>query len=305
MTNALLKAAMHEVERVTWRDDPVPRLIHMTARTKVLNPEMAANVAHIQAMNPGWQLTIYDDADIEAFIGSAYGPHTLRIYQMLEPVYGAARADLFRYLCVHALGGLYLDLKSTTSRPLDSWLRDDDRFILSQWHNDDEGPYDGWGLHPELADVPRGEYQQWFVLASVGHLYLRRVITKVLRNIVSCGVVPPRYGRSGVLVITGPIPFTRGIREVEQRAPHRWVDIEADGGVHYSCLPVGTAHIQHNGPHYSQQVKPVVKLGGWRLACFPRAQAWDIEIKDRRKRFRLYRKEKARQLLRLKRALLR
>jgi mannosyltransferase OCH1-like enzyme len=307
MANSLLKKAVREVEAVAWRDEAIAHRIHMTARSKTLNPEMAANVARIQSMNPGWALTIYDDADIERFIAEVYGPSTLRIYQMLEPAYGAARADLFRYLCVHGLGGLYLDLKSTTVKPLDSWLRGDDRFLLSQWDSREDGPYDGWGQHPELADVPGGEFQQWFVLASRGHPFLKRAITKVLGNIVRCGVVPPRYGRPGVLMITGPIPFTRAILEVMKQkrlaAPFRRVDIEVDCGVHYSCLPAGDTHIKLNGPHYSQQVKPVVQLGGWRLAWFPKAREWDLELRARRKRWRQIREGFDRRVVRLKTAL--
>lgn len=77
-------------------------------------------------MNPGWEHRLYDDADIEAFIRESYGDEILAYYHRIDRRYGAARADLFRYLLLYRLGGVYLDIKSTTVRPLDEVLRPDE-----------------------------------------------------------------------------------------------------------------------------------------------------------------------------------
>lgn len=272
MTKNLVHAAMLEVDRVEWRDDPIPQCIHMTAKSKTVVANFAENLARIQTLNSDWVFTTYDDQDIERFIERNYGPNTLRVYLKLDATYGAARADFFRYLCLFRLGGMYLDIKSTIVQPINSWLLRSDRFILSQWDNSELGGYPGWGLHSSLSHVEGGEFQQWFVISSAGHPFLRSVIHKVFNNIMDCGLRPPRFGRSGVISITGPIAYTLGILAVMPHAHFRIVRIEQDCGVHYSCFAVKSAHITLDDQHYSRQFRSVVRLSGWRSLLYPLAR---------------------------------
>ena len=119
----------------------IPRIIHQTFYERTLSPELQANVDRLRALNPGWEYRFYDDADIAAFIRENYPPLIWAYYQRIDSRYGAARADLFRYLLMYKVGGVYLDIKSTAMRPLDTVLCPDDRFILSKWHLPD-GEYE-------------------------------------------------------------------------------------------------------------------------------------------------------------------
>ena len=251
----------------------LPRLIHMTTRDKqALAPPIAANLDHIRQQNPAWSLTLYDDQDIAAFIQAHYGSAVLALWQRLSPRYGAARADLFRYLCVYRLGGLYLDLKSTTTRALDDWLHEDDRFILSQWDNGPQGKYSDWGLDPRVGHVAGGEYQQWFVAASAGHPFLRAVIERVLRNIAALGALPPQWGKRGTLLVTGPVAYTLAIEPLRGRHPCRAIDVEREGGLRYSIYDDENAHQGLQVHHYSRQTEPMVALSPLELRVFALAQ---------------------------------
>jgi mannosyltransferase OCH1-like enzyme len=69
------------------------------------------NCRAIEALNPDFSYRFYDDRDRESLIGDAYGEAILAGYRRIDPAFGAARADLFRYLCVYHCGGVYLDVK--------------------------------------------------------------------------------------------------------------------------------------------------------------------------------------------------
>lgn len=262
MKHELLRAALAELDTVTFKDEPIPRQVFMTARDKTLHADAQRNLDHMQGQNPGWTFTIYDDQDIAIFLEQAYGPAVSAVYGMLTKQYGAARADFFRYLCVHKQGGIYLDLKSTTTQALDEWIHPQDRFILSQWDNGPQARYSDWGLHKEVSHVPGGEYQQWFIAASTGHGYLRAVCERVIRNILNYSPVPARYGRPGVLAITGPIAFTLAIHPIVSQHPHRRLDVERDGGLQYSFYSAERDHFKLGKmhTHYSALRDPIAHL---------------------------------------------
>jgi mannosyltransferase OCH1-like enzyme len=142
-------------------------------------------------------------------------------------------------------GGVYLDIKSRLSRPLNETLRSTDRFLISQWKN-------GWqNSDRELDHVSGGEYQQWFIVAAPGHPYLKSVIDSVVRNIASYNPLRHSVGKSAVLRVTGPIAYTRAIADIKDKHPHRMVDSESDLGLYYSIYPQ-QEHQAALGRHYSE-----------------------------------------------------
>ena len=84
----------------------IPRQIYQTYSSHDLPAALADNVARLRAINPTWGHTLFDDADIEAFIRQHYGEQMLASYHRIHPSYGANRADLFRYLLIYKMAGL-------------------------------------------------------------------------------------------------------------------------------------------------------------------------------------------------------
>jgi inositol phosphorylceramide mannosyltransferase catalytic subunit len=239
----------------------IPRIIHQTFRSHDLPEELRANVAAIEAMNPGWEHRLYDDAEIEAFIRESYGNEILGYYHRIDPRYGAARADLFRYLLLYRVGGVYLDIKSTTVRPLDETLRPDDLYLLSHWRNHAGGPRAGWGMHAELAATGRGEYQQWHVICAAGHPFLKAVIERVLRNIDAYRPWREKLGQHATVRVTGPIAYTLAILPIRHLHPHRLVQDESEIGLEYSIFP-GFGHTRLFASHYVYVVRPIIATTG-------------------------------------------
>lgn len=230
---------------------PIPKIIHQTYYKKTgLPAPIERNIAYLQANNPGWEYRLYDDADIEDFIRTTYGTAMLATYQRINPAYGAARADLFRYLLIYAEGGVYLDLKSTAIQPLDSVLLPDDTYILAQWDNT---KYAGWGAHPELAHIPGGEFQQWHIISVPRHPFLYHAIQCVIRNIHHYHPSNHGVGFHGVIRTTGPIAYTLAIAPVLGQYPYRHVAIEQNLGIHYSIYDASSEDRNRNHRHLAKQ----------------------------------------------------
>jgi len=113
----------------------IPRIIHQVFIGGKLTPELQANVDALKTRNPGWEHRLYDDQRAEDLIRRVYGDEMLAVYHKISAEYLAARVDLLCNLIIYDAGGVYLDIKSTFERPLDEIVRDDDSYILAQWHN--------------------------------------------------------------------------------------------------------------------------------------------------------------------------
>jgi hypothetical protein len=238
----------------------IPRIIHQTYLGQLALPaDIRDCIAALRAENPGWSYRFYDDDATEQFIREAYGPEALAYFNRIDPRYGAARADLFRYLLMYRVGGVYMDIKSTVRRPLDEIIRPDDRLILTQWSQG--GRFEGAGRHDwEFAGkIEGGEFQQWHVICAPGHPYLYAVIQAVMRNI-DCYI--PRMhgsGRNAVLRLTGPIAYTLAILPLLPLNQHRLVKDHEELGLVYSVYAQNTDHKRLFGTHYAELTVPIVR----------------------------------------------
>lgn len=85
----------------------IPRLLHFTWKTTDLPREMASYYAKWQALHPGWEIRLWTDESMRAFVAERY-PDFLSIYDSYPKM--IQRADAFRYLALGRLGGIYADL---------------------------------------------------------------------------------------------------------------------------------------------------------------------------------------------------
>jgi hypothetical protein len=235
----------------------VPRIIHQTFYSRELPGTLQENVARLRALNPGWEYRFYDDQDIEKFIAESYPPAIIEYYNRINPQYGAARADLFRYLLMYKIGGVYLDIKSTATKPLDDVIFPQDEFLLSEWDNGADA-FGVWGKHYELAEFGGREFQQWHIACAPGHPFLRAVIGHVLGNIDTYISGLHGTGKAGVLRVTGPIAYSLAIHRIIDKHPHRKVGTNNDLGFEYTVMPINS-HKKEFRSHYSLQKAPIVK----------------------------------------------
>jgi len=234
---------------------PIPKLIHQTFYKKTgLHPKIEENIATLVANNPGWTHNFYLDDDCVDFIKQHYGQEMLDTYFKINPSYGAARSDLFRYLLIYAVGGVYLDLKSSVSASLDK-LTANREYILSHWADAPKH------MFPPGEEPLFGEFQQWHVIAAPKHPYLEAVIDKVVKNIHD-PANSKLNGKLGVILLTGPVPYTQAILPILKNHPHTWYRTDSYAGLVYTVMPGNDGHFflygNKSNRHYSRFNHPII-----------------------------------------------
>lgn len=191
----------------------IPKIIHQTAKD-LTNKDLIENTLELKSQNPYWDYCFYDDKDVEKTILHLYNREFLNAYLKINPKYGAARADFFRYLIMYKTGGVYLDIKSGAQKTLDE-ITDKHEYILSHWDNEHDGENPGWGLF--FKNFPNGEFQQWHIACRPQHPFLEKTIKTVLFNIKNYDLEKYGVGHMGTLKTTGPIAYTLSILSVIKR----------------------------------------------------------------------------------------
>ena len=173
-----------------------------------VHPRLLDNWEFLKQNNPGWTHTVFDSDSRREFIKNTYSPQILRTYESIHPTYGAARSDYFRYLLLYKTGGVWLDAKSSVSKPMADILNITDEFLLSQWNEDSTSEANKMFWGPR-AKIPTSEYISWFIAAKPEHLFLEQVIENVTKNISTHHPLLHGVGAMGVLGTTGPLAYTR------------------------------------------------------------------------------------------------
>lgn len=257
---SLNQVASHEYIPREPEHASIPRIIHQTYRSwSALPQNIKDSIEELRDRNANWEYRFYDDAAVMQFIRDAYGPAVLARFERIDSRYGAARADLFRYLLAYRVGGVYLDIKSTARRPLDEVIHPTDRLILAQWPQG--GRFKGAGIHDWdfAGKIQGGELQQWHIICAPGHPYIYAVIQAVMRNIDS--YIPHMHGsgRNAVLRLTGPIAYTLAMLPLMQSNLHRLVADHDELGLDYSVYQENSDHKTLFGAHYTELTHPIVR----------------------------------------------
>jgi autotransporter strand-loop-strand O-heptosyltransferase len=224
---------IRHVSDITLIKPQIPRVIHQTYKTNDLPTEIIEVVQRLKDMNPTFDYKFYNNDDCVKFIKENYDEETLNLYLSINPNYGSARADLFRYLLMYKVGGVYLDIKSCTTKPLEEVLLPTDEYLLTHWE----------GL--DWADELKyyfGEFQNWHIICKPNHPFLENVIEVVkdnIRNYIGGA------DKNSVLRVTGPIAYSKGILNLLNihktnrfDSPVREFLLENEIGLQYVSTPV-------------------------------------------------------------------
>lgn len=243
--------------------EKVPKIIHQTYFSTKLPEAIQANVDKLKALNPDWEYRFYDDADIDAYVKQHY-PDLFATFKKVNPAYGAAMADFFRYLLMYKEGGVYLDIKSSMSKPLSDIVLPDDQYVLSYWKNDAGDEMENIGKYIDIPD-PLGEFQQWYIITVPGHPFLKSVIETVSHNVEHYNPFLNHGGHLGTFRVTGPIAYTLAIHPLLNQYPHRLERSNHDIGLIYNIFTKVATHDHHflYKKHYSQLKEPLVTPPKW------------------------------------------
>ena len=251
-----------------YKREPVPKKLYRAWCTS--NPEgiCGGRKADIDILNstqnaiPDWEQIIYGDKEIDNFLEKEFGKDhkVTKAYNLINPKYGAARADLFRYLIIYKYGGLYLDMKSCVKGPIPEMPEDKDMWV-SDWGADMQGH-----LFPK-----KGEYQNWYIYTRKGAPIMKEIIERVVHNIYTLHENPhininisdssfkndegtETKSKGNVLCTTGPIAMTIAILKSKQINTVQ-DDISINNVLNYYCIKDNYIVPKD---HYSQQTEPLI-----------------------------------------------
>ena len=239
----------------------IPKKIHQIITDKNnISSIIQKNINHLKRLNPDWDYFLYDDVDIINYLKINCDPEILRAYNMINPEYGSARADFFRYILMYQQGGVYLDIKSSVNIPFNSIIKKDDEYILSHWISREQR---------EILNYTNGEFQQWHIICRPFHPFLKNVINNVIKNIYNYDFETDGYGKLAVLKLTGPIVYTQTIIPLLPKYKHTTYRRNEYIGLVYSIFSLfGYRHQSLFKKHYSLLETPIVLKTHNKKLCF-------------------------------------
>jgi hypothetical protein len=183
----------------------IPKLIHQTCKSaNQLTPEMRSMMQSWIQINPDYMHVFYDDAQCLRAVAE-YRPDCLEVYQLLrKPV---ERADLFRYIIVWALGGVYSDIDTECVKPISEFVSENSQFVVGL-----EGAFKNSKDRKKFGFVHNVQYAQWTFAATRGHPILDKLIRMVKKNItfyLSGQIVSNAHVET--IAKTGPGVFTEAV----------------------------------------------------------------------------------------------
>lgn len=166
------------INSVMGRKQKIPYIISQTNESRIL-PGMAKAIRSWIDLNPEYEYRYYTTEECREFIRDHFSSRVLQAYDTLVP--GAYKADLWRYCVLYVNGGVYADSAMVCLEPINSYLGEEDEFLV---------PIDG-GYSGGLYNA--------FICCTPQHPLIKDVIEEVLRRIEA-----REYGHRD-LYPTGPV----------------------------------------------------------------------------------------------------
>jgi len=234
----------------------IPSIIHQTFINTKLPPEIVSIINHNKKICHMCEFIFYDDNDCDVFIKTHFDERIYTAYTKINPVYGAMKADFFRYCVLYILGGIYLDIKSFINYPIFKILNKDDTCVLDLPRNNMER----WRTNNPT-------YEQWLLMFAPKHPYLLAMINKIVENIEIKYNPKIDYKyiintKQSILHVTGPDAFTKVINTyiIENNVTlHRSIDYNKYFIINILGPKYRNMYKIHKKKHYSQYFEPLYK----------------------------------------------
>jgi mannosyltransferase OCH1-like enzyme len=100
----------------------VPLILYQSWHSNSVPAKMKETIYNLIQMNPEFDYYLYSDDESSKYIQENFEKEVLDAFNSLRP--GAYKSDLWRYCILYKKGGVYIDIKYTTLKPLTSIIKD-------------------------------------------------------------------------------------------------------------------------------------------------------------------------------------
>ena len=108
----------------------IPKKVHITWKTKDLlqseSPIVTEGVKKLIELNPEWEVTIYDDEEVDTYLQKKLGDQ----YPLIADKHIVQKSDLWRLILLFEEGGLYIDIDRFIDTPLNDLVGPETRWVL-------------------------------------------------------------------------------------------------------------------------------------------------------------------------------
>jgi mannosyltransferase OCH1-like enzyme len=167
----------------------IPKKIHLSWKTKDLlaseSPLITEGVKKLIELNPNWEVTIYDDAEVDAYLQKHLEP---TLYALIANKHIVQKTDLWRLIKLFEEGGLYMDIDRFVDTPLDDLIDEGTKWVVPTCRDYDFS-------HDFMMTAPQNP-----VYSTAIHLYIQR-LQEGHNNIYFLG--PQTYMHAITLVVMG------------------------------------------------------------------------------------------------------
>jgi mannosyltransferase OCH1-like enzyme len=109
----------------------IPKKVHLSWKTKDLldseSPLITEGVKKLIELNPNWEVTIYDDAEVDAYLQEQLEP---QLYALIADKHIVQKTDLWRLIKLYIEGGLYMDIDRFVNTPLDDLVDENTKWVV-------------------------------------------------------------------------------------------------------------------------------------------------------------------------------
>ena len=227
----------------------IPKNIFQSWYTRELPLLIQSRINIMKETNPDYTYKLYTDADMDEFVNTEYKGEIANCYNKLNLI--VAKVDFWRYLILYKYGGVYLDMDSHISVPLNEIIRPDDQAIITAETN------------PNL-------FAQWALFFNKKHPILKQLIELIVYNI-NKNKHPENVSKT-----TGPYAFSTAIKIYHYSLynvilNHESITINTD-------LTYETNNISYRIYSIDYNKKLIFKFPDWRL-LYINKKHWKQEIK--------------------------
>lgn len=239
------------------KKEEIPKILYRTYVNKDKASKFDKAKEKTLKLNPELTEVFFSDEDVECFVKNNFSDRVFQAYCNINPDYGPARADFFRYLIIYLKGGFYLDIKSAALKNLDSLFKIKNRLLASKGRTYSIYP-NSFGIYPTLknsydwsvfSNIEYGEINNWHFMAPPGNKILKETIRQIVTNI-EFGIETGQYknGEYSVLALTGPILFSRMFNKYGDEENYKLFEPNFNDHVKYNFID----HKKNNNSHYSK-----------------------------------------------------
>ena len=230
----------------------IPKVVHQTFSSTNLPDEIRDIMEKNRKKCSECEFKFYTDSDCDLFIKNNFNKEVYEAYKKINPIYGAMKADFFRYCILFKEGGIYLDVKSSFLDDPFKYIKEDDICILDIRRS---------GLEPWRKV---STYEQWLLIFEKGHPYLSKMIDQMVYYIENkfepkIPGIEKLNTKQKILNVTGPDAFTKVIDEyttMNNKIMHRNLNYDKIALLFSKC----TYKIMYNingAKHYSDYDEPL------------------------------------------------